>query len=118
MPARTRASVQIAIAVAGTATQSAAIELALEPFDREKVHGHRLELGVVRAAARAPRAGWTTSSARPSSGLHPDRAATIVAGIAMLVEVMRAFGSRSVEVSEHDILRGAALALAKSDGRT
>ncbi len=42
-------------------------------------------------------------------GLHPDRAPTIVAGVIGLVEVLRAFGLDEVEISEHDILRGAAL---------
>ena len=117
VPARTRASVRTAIAVAGTATQSAAIELALDPFDPEKVHGHRLELGVCELLlARLSR--MDNAERKTVAGLHPDRAATIVAGIAMLVEVMRAFELVEVEVSEHDILRGAALALAKSDGRT
>jgi exopolyphosphatase/guanosine-5'-triphosphate,3'-diphosphate pyrophosphatase len=47
---------------------------------------------------------------REVTGLHPDRAPTLVAGVVILVEVMRAFGLESVEVSEHDILHGAALA--------
>jgi exopolyphosphatase/guanosine-5'-triphosphate,3'-diphosphate pyrophosphatase len=51
------------------------------------------------------------SERREVVGLHPDRAPTIVAGIVMLIEAMRAFGLQSVEVSEHDILRGAALSL-------
>ena len=42
-------------------------------------------------------------------GLHPDRAPTIVAGALMLVEALRAFDLDSTEVSDHDILRGAAL---------
>ena len=42
-------------------------------------------------------------------GLHPDRAPTIVAGGLILIETMRLFGLDSVEVSEHDILEGAAL---------
>ncbi len=46
---------------------------------------------------------------REVPGLHPDRAPTIVAGVAMLLECARAFGLDRVEVSEHDILRGAAL---------
>ena len=50
---------------------------------------------------------------REVAGLHPDRAPTIVAGVAMLLEVVAAFGVRSVEVSEHDILRGAALQRAR-----
>jgi exopolyphosphatase/guanosine-5'-triphosphate,3'-diphosphate pyrophosphatase len=50
-------------------------------------------------------------------GLHPDRAPTIVAGVAMLIEAMRAFGLEQVEVSEHDLLRGAALRLADRSPR-
>jgi exopolyphosphatase/guanosine-5'-triphosphate,3'-diphosphate pyrophosphatase len=44
--------------------------------------------------------------------MHPDRAPTIVAGVVILVEVMRAFGLERIEVSEHDILYGTALAAA------
>jgi exopolyphosphatase/guanosine-5'-triphosphate,3'-diphosphate pyrophosphatase len=43
-------------------------------------------------------------------GLHPDRAPTIVAGVVILVEVMRAFGLEQIRVSEHDILYGTAIA--------
>ena len=49
-------------------------------------------------------------------GLHEGRAPTIVAGVVILIQVMRAFGLSEIEVSEHDILWGAALAVA-SDGR-
>ena len=44
-------------------------------------------------------------------GLHPDRAPTIVAGVLIFLEVLELFGLRQIEVSEHDILRGAALGL-------
>ena len=44
--------------------------------------------------------------------MHPDRAPTIVAGVVILVEAMRAFGLDQIEVSEHDILYGTALATA------
>ena len=43
------------------------------------------------------------------TGLHPGRAPTIVAGVVILIQVMRAFGLHEIEVSEHDILYGAAL---------
>jgi exopolyphosphatase / guanosine-5'-triphosphate,3'-diphosphate pyrophosphatase len=46
---------------------------------------------------------------RQVTGLHPDRAPTIVAGVAVLVESMHAFGLDRMEVSEADILHGAAL---------
>ena len=45
-------------------------------------------------------------------GLNPDRAPTIVAGMILLGEAMRAFGLERVELSEHDILYGGALRLA------
>ncbi len=113
VPAEVRERVQAAIAVAGTATQCAAIEMALDPYDPARVHGHALELGTCELLL-ARLAQMTDAQRREVVGLHPDRAPTIVAGIAMLIEAMRAFGLERVEVSEHDILRGAALALAAS----
>ncbi|MBV9800312.1 MAG: hypothetical protein JO039_19840, partial [Solirubrobacterales bacterium] len=53
----------------------------------------------------------TLGQRRHVAGLHPDRAPTIVAGAVILLEVMKLFGLSAVEVSEHDILRGAALGL-------
>jgi exopolyphosphatase/guanosine-5'-triphosphate,3'-diphosphate pyrophosphatase len=44
-----------------------------------------------------------------SPGLHSDRAPTIVAGVVILIEVMRAFGLERITVSEHDLLHGAAI---------
>ena len=48
------------------------------------------------------------------TGLHPGRAPTIVAGVVILIQVMRAFGLKEIEVSEHDILYGAALEAARA----
>ena len=42
-------------------------------------------------------------------GLHPDRAPTIVAGVVMVIEALELFGLDATAVSDHDILRGAAL---------
>jgi exopolyphosphatase/guanosine-5'-triphosphate,3'-diphosphate pyrophosphatase len=101
------------IAVAGTPTSLAAIELALEPYDPTRVHGHILELGSVQRdlsrLASAPLAQRVEIA-----GLHPERAPTIVAGVVILVETMRAFGLDRIAVSEHDILYGAAIALYES----
>ena len=57
-------------------------------------------------------ASMTLKERQQVPGLHPDRAPTIVAGAVILVEILRLFGLDQVEVSEHDILRGAALGLA------
>src|SRR3954454_5285136 len=117
VPAAVRERVQAAVGVAGTPTSCAAMELELEPYDPTRVHGHVLELGTLEGQL-ARLAQMTDDERRKLPGLHPDRAPTIVAGIAMLVEALRAFGLDQVEVSEHDILRGAALQLAASAGRS
>jgi exopolyphosphatase/guanosine-5'-triphosphate,3'-diphosphate pyrophosphatase len=96
------------IAVAGTATSVAAIDQELDPYDPERVHGYRLELGACERIL-AMLAAMTEEERRQVKGLHPDRAPTIVAGVAILIEAMRAFGLESMETSEADILHGAAL---------
>jgi len=108
VPAAVRESVADGIAVAGTATSLAAIDQELAPYDSTKVHGYRLVLGECeRMLARL--AAAPLEQRRETPGLHPDRAPTIVAGAAILVEATRAFGLEEVEVSEADILHGAAL---------
>jgi exopolyphosphatase/guanosine-5'-triphosphate,3'-diphosphate pyrophosphatase len=101
------------IAVAGTPTSLAAVELGLEPYDPSRVHGHVLELpSIQRMLSQLASAPLTERAEIP--GLHPDRAPTIVAGVVILVEAMRAFGLEQVTVSEHDILYGTALAAAQN----
>ena len=96
--------------MAGTATSLAAIAQHLDPYDPERVHGYRLRrdearriLGELAAIAVAER--------REVPGLHPDRAPTIVAGVVIFLTVLELFGLDEIEISEHDILRGAALGL-------
>jgi exopolyphosphatase/guanosine-5'-triphosphate,3'-diphosphate pyrophosphatase len=107
-PADVRANVEAGIAVAGTATSAAAMLQELDPYDPERVHGFRLLLEQSETLL-ARMAAMTEAQRRDVRGLHPDRAPAIVAGLVLLTEAMRAFGLDEVEVSEHDILRGAAL---------
>ena len=103
------------IAVAGTPTSLAAIELELDPYDPARVHGHVLELpSIQRLLSRL--AAAPLAERVEITGLHADRAPTIVAGVVILVETMRAFGLERITVSEHDILYGAALAAAGAAG--
>ncbi len=96
------------IAVAGTPTSLAAVELELDPYDPEQVHGHVLELpSIQRMLSRL--ASVPLAQRVEIVGLHPKRAPTIVAGVVILVETMRAFGLERITVSEHDILYGGAL---------
>jgi len=97
-----------AIAVAGTPTQCAAIDLGLEEYDPVRIEGHvltRTRLDELYAELAAKPLG----ELQQTRGLDPARAPVIVAGIAILLEVMTSFGLDQVEASEHDILYGLAL---------
>jgi exopolyphosphatase/guanosine-5'-triphosphate,3'-diphosphate pyrophosphatase len=111
LPPERRAPVRRGIAVAGTATSAAAIDQELDPYDRSRVHGYTLLLATVELLL-ARTADMTEGQRRALVGLDPDRAPTIVAGMILLGEALRAFELDQVEVSEHDILHGGALRLA------
>ncbi len=114
VPADVRASVRAGVAVAGTATQLAAIDQGLEPYDPARVHGYRLDQAAC-ARMLALLALLPEAERRAVPGLDPARAPTIVVGAALMLEAMRAFDLDVIEVSEHDILRGAALRRAGAD---
>jgi exopolyphosphatase / guanosine-5'-triphosphate,3'-diphosphate pyrophosphatase len=101
-----------AVGVAGTVTTLAALDLRLEQYDRERVHGHRL----TRASARGQRdrlAGMSVAERRGLPAMEPERAPVIVAGAAILLAVLDAYALESIDVSEHDLLDGVALAAAE-----
>jgi exopolyphosphatase/guanosine-5'-triphosphate,3'-diphosphate pyrophosphatase len=110
VPEDRRENVEHAIGVAGTATSLAAIAQELDPYDPAKVHGY--VIGRDRCEEILARlAGVPLEERRQIPGLHPDRAPTIVAGVEILIAVLELFGLDEVEISENDILRGAALGL-------
>jgi exopolyphosphatase / guanosine-5'-triphosphate,3'-diphosphate pyrophosphatase len=111
LPAHERASARRGVAVAGTATSAAAIDMELDPYDPARVHGYRLLLGTVELLL-ARMADMTEAQRRKIVGLDPARAPTIVAGMIVLCEALRAFALDEVTVSEHDILYGGAMRLA------
>jgi exopolyphosphatase/guanosine-5'-triphosphate,3'-diphosphate pyrophosphatase len=110
LPEDERAPVRRGIAVAGTATSAAAIDQELDPYDPERVHGYPLLLATVEMLL-ARLADMDEAQRRAVVGLDPNRAPTIVAGMVLLSEAMRAFDLDEVEVSEHDILHGGVLSI-------
>ena len=112
VPQERRRAVGQAIAVAGTATSLAAIAQSLDPYDATRVHGFQLTRAECQRML-GELAALPVQERRKVKGLHPDRAPTIVAGVLILLEVLDLFGLDNVEVSEHDILRGAALAFTR-----
>lgn len=97
-----------AIAVAGTPTSLAAMEMRLDPYDPDQVHGHTLSLQSIQRLL-SQLASAALEERVEIVGLHPDRAPTIIAGVVILVEAMRALSLDKVAVSEHDILYGCAI---------
>jgi exopolyphosphatase/guanosine-5'-triphosphate,3'-diphosphate pyrophosphatase len=101
-----------AVGVASTITTLAALDLGLEEYDRERVHGHLL----TRDAALAQLERLTAlplEERRRVPALDPERAPVIVAGSAILVGILDAYGLEAIRVSERDLLDGAALAAAE-----
>jgi exopolyphosphatase / guanosine-5'-triphosphate,3'-diphosphate pyrophosphatase len=103
---------RMAIGVAGTVTTLAALDLGLDAFDPERVHGHRLSVEAVeRQLARL--AALPLDERRRVPALEPERAPVIVAGAAIVLEVMRTYALDEVETSVRDLLDGVAFAAAE-----
>jgi exopolyphosphatase/guanosine-5'-triphosphate,3'-diphosphate pyrophosphatase len=103
---------QDAVGVAATITSLAALDLGLEEYDRERVHGHVLTRDGARAQLERLTA-LTLEERRHVPALEPERAPVIVAGGAILVAILDAYALDAIRVSERDLLDGAALAAAE-----
>ena len=104
------AQAEQAVGVAGTVTTIAALDLGLEQYDPERIHGH----SITRAAVAEQTARLASMSVEERAQLvEPGRAPVIVAGAAILSEVLDFYGLAAIEASERDILHGAALAAAE-----
>jgi exopolyphosphatase/guanosine-5'-triphosphate,3'-diphosphate pyrophosphatase len=95
-----------AIGVAGTITTLAALELGA--YDAEWVHGYTLSRAVVGAEIDRL-ASLPLAERRELPGLEPERAPVIVGGAVIVREVLDQYGLDALEVSERDLLHGAAL---------
>jgi exopolyphosphatase/guanosine-5'-triphosphate,3'-diphosphate pyrophosphatase len=116
VPAQVREATAHAIAVGGTSTWSASIlhaERTGTLASGDELHGQTMSTEALRGLLTRL-AAKTEDQRRAVRGLDPDRAPTIVAGVALLLESLQAFDLETVEVSEHDILRGAAIHRASS----
>jgi exopolyphosphatase/guanosine-5'-triphosphate,3'-diphosphate pyrophosphatase len=99
-----------AIGVAGTITTLAALELGA--YDPERVHRYNLSREAVgRQLERL--ASLPLAERRELPGLEPERAPVIVGGALVVREVLDGYGLERLEVSERDLLHGAALEAAE-----
>jgi exopolyphosphatase/guanosine-5'-triphosphate,3'-diphosphate pyrophosphatase len=106
--ARAHYTVASAIGVAGTVTALAGLDLGLIEWDPEAIHGHRMTADAVERQLERL-AALPLAERREVPGLEPGRAPVIIAGAVIVREILRRFGLAELEVSEHDLLHGAAL---------
>ena len=99
-----------AVGVAGTVTTIAALDLGLDRYDPERIHGHELSRDAVFEQTERLAAMTVDERARI---VEPGRAPVIVAGAAILSEILDFYGLGAIAASERDILHGAALAAAE-----
>ncbi len=100
------------VGLAGSVTTVAALALGLPAYDAQVIHGSRIPVGAVRSVT----AGLLTSTRARRAALpvmHPGRVDVIGAGSLVLRVIMDALAVDEVVVSEHDILDGIALSLAR-----
>ena len=94
------------VAVAGTATTIAAMDLGLTSWDREAVHGSRLSIGALET--------WilsllhsTPEQRRTWAAVSPPRADMLLAGAAVLHAVCAVSGADALTISDGGIRHGA-----------
>ncbi len=93
------------VGVAGTVTTALQVARGLATWDPAEVHGQRMSRGEVEAT-RASLAALTPEARRAVPGLHPGRADLIVAGMSLLLGVMRRVDAREVLVSDRGVRFG------------
>jgi exopolyphosphatase/guanosine-5'-triphosphate,3'-diphosphate pyrophosphatase len=112
VPDELRRDVHAVVCVAGTITNLAALDLGLDEYDRDRVHGHVLTAeGLQRQLDRL--AAAPLAERRTIRPLDPERAPVIIGGAVIVREALAFFGVDALAVSERDILDGAALAAAE-----
>src|SRR5262245_24490376 len=112
VPDEIRSAAGSAVGVAGTITSIAALALGLEEYDRERVHGFRLTAEALDEQLQRL-AAVPVEERKRIRPLDPDRAPVIVAGAVIAQQALAFFGLDPLEISERDILDGAALAAAE-----
>lgn len=96
------------VGVAGTVTTLAALDLGLPQYDPARVSGHILSLKSIEAAFDQLR-GKTVAEIKATPGIHAGRADILLAGVVILIELMKQMGRNAITVSDRGLRYGFAL---------
>lgn len=100
------------VGLAGTVSTTAAVEIGLAVYDRDRLHHFRLTREAVEDVFRTL-ATEKLADRVHNPGLERERADVIVGGLCVLVATMRRFDIDELLVSEADILDGLAMSIAR-----
>ncbi len=106
--------IQKTVAVAGTVTSLAAMDLELKSYDRDAVHGHLLSKERI-ADLFTRLAGMNIAQRITIDTIEKGRADVITAGALIVLRLMQYGEIGALTVSENDILDGAAIKLAAGE---
>ena len=100
------------VGLAGSVTTVAALALGLPEYDPQRIHHSRITVSSVHEVTDRLLA-MTCAQRKALPVMHPGRADVIGAGALVLDIIMRRVDAAEVVVSEHDILDGIALSIAR-----
>jgi exopolyphosphatase / guanosine-5'-triphosphate,3'-diphosphate pyrophosphatase len=100
------------VGLAGSVSTVAAIAMGLAEYDVARIHHARVVAADVHAVTLAL-LGQTRAERSAIGVMHPGRVDVIAGGALVLDRIMAGFGFAEVLASEHDILDGIALSLAR-----
>jgi exopolyphosphatase/guanosine-5'-triphosphate,3'-diphosphate pyrophosphatase len=98
------------VGLAGTVSTTAAVEIGLAAYDRDRLHHFRLTRDAVEDVFRTLATEALVDRVH-NPGLEAERADVIVGGLCVLVATMRRFGIDELVASESDILDGLAMSI-------
>ncbi|MDO5095874.1 MAG: Ppx/GppA phosphatase family protein [Peptostreptococcaceae bacterium] len=100
-----RYAIKLIVGIGGTISTVSAINLCLARYDSDKVHNSLISKQEVECILKSL-AMLSLEERRKVVGLQPERADIIVAGVNILLGIMKELGIVSITVSEYDNLEG------------
>ena len=94
--------------IGGTATSLAAIDLACEPYDPDRVHGHKMSRAKMDCLCEKL-LSMSVEERKKLKGLQRGRAEVIAGGCVLMLAIMDKLKLKEITVSESDNLEGYAL---------
>jgi exopolyphosphatase/guanosine-5'-triphosphate,3'-diphosphate pyrophosphatase len=107
---RFKSTINSFISTGGTATTLASIDLRLDQYDSDRIHLHQISIQSINKIYNLMVKNPLKERIK-IQGLESDRADIIIAGVLILLEIMKTINSNSVIISDYGLLEGLLLTL-------